>query len=960
MPIHGTVEKRDFLLYITRFTGLKIGPPPLPTGPLIGILMKKSKLNLLILLLVSALGSACNPASEKSPDRFRIGLSQCTGDSKWRQATLEGVNRELTFHPGSELIYKNAGDNSALQVRQIRELMNEKIDVLLVSPNEAEPLTAIVEEVYQKGIPVVILDRRILSDQYTAFVGADNFEIGYMAGNYLVNSYRPESNVIELVGLQGSTSSVERKHGFEAALRNNPKIKISKSLHGNWLEKTAFDKLWRIRHELRAGDIVFAQNDPMALGAYQVYQKMGIEKETVFIGVDGLGGPGGGIELVADKKLKATLLNPTGGEEAVQIAFRILNKEPFQKENTLSTVVIDSTNVRIMKLQTEKISAQQRDILKQSEILLQQQRIHENQTLIIQIFIAALLLVVTLGSVAAIALRNNRKINRQLSVQNTEILDQKNQLEEMTERAKQAADAKFNFFTAISHEFRTPLTLILGPLEDLLATEKFSNTAQNSLQVVHKNALRMLRLINQLMDFRKVEEQKMKLRVAENDLVRFVREIVHSFQVIARKKAVSFFVNTRFEHLPLWFDNDMIDKVLFNLLSNAFKFTPDHGIISIAIDKSPDGKYAVLQVEDSGIGMTPDEINHAFDLFYQGNTQKIKGTGLGLSLSKELVALHHGSIEIKSKKGEGACFEVRLPLGKDHFASSEVDWSGVDTTVSCEEIDLLSLEFDSPTLAPSPAPDASREHSILVIEDDPEVRSFLRTRLSRTYEVHEADNGKTGIAMAHELIPDLIISDIVLPGKDGLQVTEMIKQDLRTSHIPLVLLTAKSSMEEQIAGAKMLADAYVTKPFNAEHLSETIKNLLKSRIQLREHYTSELWSRSKPTFANKMDRKFVSAFTAVVENNIANESFTIDDICKEMGVSRVQLYRKAKTLLGYRINDYILTIRLQKAKFLLSTDDSPISEIAAKVGFSSQAYFATVFRSRFSMTPTDYRESLSR
>lgn len=911
------------------------------------------------MLLVSVIGAACNKRIEKSPSKLKIGFSQCTGDSKWRKATLEGVNRELTFHPGSELIYKNAGDNSALQVRQIREMINEKIDVLIVSPNEAEPLTAIVEEVYRKGIPVVIIDRRILSDQYTAFVGADNYEIGSMAGTYLLNSYRPKSNVIEIVGLRGSTSSVERQKGFEAAIRSNPEIKISKSIHGNWLQKTAYEEFWSIRHELKAGDIVFAQNDPMAHGAYEVYRKLGIEKGTVFIGVDGLGGPAGGIELVADKKLKATLLNPTGGEEAVQIAFKILNKEPFSKENTLSTVVIDSTNVRIMKLQTEKISAQQRDILSQNEVLLKQQRIHENQTLIINIFIAALILVIGLGSVAAIALRNNRKINQRLSVQNKEILDQKNRLEDLTERAKQAAEAKFNFFTNISHEFRTPLTLILGPLEDVLATEKLSNTAKNSLQVVHKNGLRLLRLINQLMDFRKVEEQKMRLQVAENDLVSFVQQIANSFQVLARKKSISFFVNTRFERLSVWFDVDMLDKVLFNLLSNAFKFTPDNGVISITIKKSPDGELAILQVEDSGIGMTSDEIDHAFDLFYQGNTGNVKGTGLGLSLSKELVALHHGTIEIKSKKGEGACFEVHLPLGKNHFASSDVVSSGIHSTTNDEEINLLSLELDKRPTIDDYVPDTRHEDSILIIEDDPEVRLFLRNRLSRTYEVYEADNGKAGVAMAHELIPDLIISDILLPGKNGLQVTEMIKQDIRTSHIPLVLLTAKSSIEEQIEGIKMQADAFIAKPFNAEHLSETIKNLLKSRVQLKEHYTSELPSKIGTHHrTNKLDRKFVSEFTAIVENNIANEAFTIDEICKQLGISRVQLYRKVKALLGYNINDYILTIRLQKAKFLLSNETMSIFEVACKVGFSSQAYFSTVFRSKFSMTPTEYRDGI--
>lgn len=914
----------------------------------------------LLTLCLSVILFACNSNVEIAPKKYKIGFSQCTGDLKWRQATLDGVNRELNFHSGSELIYKNAEDNSALQIQQIRELIKENIDILLVSPNEAEPLTAIVEEVYNKGIPVVVIDRRILSDQYTAFVGANNFEIGNMAANYLTNTYAIGANVIELIGLKGSTSSVERKNGFEEGIRNNKEIIISKSIYGNWLRETAYQELWDIRHELKPNDIIFAQNDPMALGAYEVYKKLGLEKTAVIIGVDGLAGPSGGVELVADKKLKATLLNPTGGEEAVQIAFKILNKEAFNKENTLSTVVIDSTNVRIMKLQMEKISAQQRDIGNQKDILTKQQRIQENQGFIINVFIGTLILVIALGAIAVIALWNNRKINKRLSAKNREILLQKNQLEEMTERATQATNAKFNFFTNISHEFRTPLTLILGPLEDMLSTEKLSHGVKSSLQMVHKNALRLLRLVTQLMDFRKMEEQKMKLQVSENDLVSFVQEIAESFQVIARKKSITLLVNTKFRKLPLWFDVNMLDKVLFNLLSNAFKFTPDNGIIEIAIAKSSDEKMAIIKVEDSGIGMTPDEIKHAFDLFYQGQSSQSKGTGLGLSLSKELVALHHGNIVLNSEKWKGACFEVHLPTGSSHFVSDDINPTDTEQEVTHEDFHIFAQEIDQQhemqTFVPVPTP---KEHSILIIEDDPDLRIFLKKCLGRTYEIHEADNGKLGLAMAHEIVPDLIISDIILPGKNGLQITEIIKQDIRTSHIPLILLTAKSSMEEQIQGIKMQADAFIVKPFNTEYLSETIKNLLKSRVQLREHYTSELPVEAKTNnHAKKIDRKFVNEFTAIVESNLSNEGFTIDEICREIGVSRVQLYRKVKALLGYNINDYILTTRLQKAKFLLSNENMSIFEVACKVGFSSQAYFSTVFRSKFSMTPTEYRENM--
>ncbi|HMI63968.1 MAG TPA: helix-turn-helix domain-containing protein, partial [Puia sp.] len=249
-----------------------------------------------------------------------------------------------------------------------------------------------------------------------------------------------------------------------------------------------------------------------------------------------------------------------------------------------------------------------------------------------------------------------------------------------------------------------------------------------------------------------------------------------------------------------------------------------------------------------------------------------------------------------------------------------------------------------------------KEHSVLVIEDNDDLRCFLKRRLGNEYELHEAEDAVSGIAMAYDIIPDLIISDIILPGEDGLQITEILKQDLRTSHIPIVLLTAKGAIEDQIKGIKLKADAFIVKPFNLEYLEETIKNLLNNRSVLREHYTSELPTESRSNASTKVTRKFINEFIAIVENNIPNEDFSVEDICREIGISRVQLYRKVKALMGYNVNDYISTVRLQKAKFLLADLQYTISEVASRVGYSSQAYFSTVFKSKFSLTPSEYRE----
>jgi signal transduction histidine kinase/DNA-binding response OmpR family regulator len=892
----------------------------------------------------------------KAEKKFKIGFSQCTGDGIWRNAMLESMKRELSFHPGSELIFRDAKDSSELQVKQIQELLDENIDILLVSPNEAQPLTAIVEATFNKGIPVVAIDRKTASGLYTSFVGADNYEIGKIAGNYVSNLAHDSTNVIEIIGLPGSTPAIERQRGFADGIKNNPHIKIKAQLYGNWLKKHTTDELEKIKDMLKPNDLVFAHNDRMAMAAYEVYDKLGIARKSRFIGVDGTAGPSGGIQFVADSMLYATVLYPTGGQEAIQTAFKILTKEPFNKENRLQTLVIDRTNVRLMKLQTDKINSQQKDIEKQQDILAEQQKIYNSQRSLLNILIAALLLLIIMGSIAVYALRNNRRKNKILAAQNNEISDQRNKLIEMTATAKEATEAKFNFFTNISHEFKTPLTLIIGPLEEVLQSSKLHFTVKNNLDLVQKNVIRLLRLINQLMDFRKMEHGNMKLKASENDLVIFVREITEAFSDMARKKNITLTINTKFRELKMWFDVNMLDKVIFNILSNAFKFTNEHGFITISIYTTADNNWGVIKVEDTGVGMSTDAVEHAFDLFYQGHQTSFKGSGLGLTLSKELIELHKGQILLKSEKWKGTSFEILLRTGHQHLDKDEkVDQAELSTPIY-SEIKIYSTDIDLPVMTELENHQTQKEYSILLIEDNTDLRNFIKSRLGNTFEIHEADNGNLGLNQAFDIVPDLVICDIVLPGQDGFQVTEKLKTDVRTSHIPIILLTAKGGIEQQIEGMKLKADAFIVKPFNLQYLEETIKSLLRNRSLLREHYTSELPSEIRANASKKIDRKFINEFTAIVENNISNENFSVEDICREIGISRVQLYRKLKALLGYNVNDYILNVRLQKAKYFLLNDNSTISEVAYKVGFSSQAYFSTVFKSKFSTTPTEFKE----
>ncbi len=906
----------------------------------------------LLFLLLVLLFASCS--TQQAKKKFRVGFSQCQGDDEWRKTMLAEMKRELTFHDDIDFIFRDAAASPQKQQEQIEELVKMKIDLLIVSPYGVQSLTPVIEKVFDAHIPVVLVDRSIGSKKYTAFVGASNFEVGQIAGRYAVSILNGKGNVIEVMGLPDATPFVQRHEGFINIISKYPGINYLKKMDDQGPEYA--NNLTNTLQNLKNIDLIFTQSDYIALFVTRIMKQTGTEKKIKVIGVDGLPSDSLGMGMVANKTLSATVVYPTGGQEAVITAMKILEHKPYNKENILATTIIDSSNVRIMKLQNDKVMSQQEDIDKRQKRIEEQIIIARNQTNIILAISITLALALIFGGVLFYYLQENKKINKKLEQQKEEISSQRNQLVELVAKVKEANNARVSFFTNISHELRTPLTLIMAPLEDALSSPKLHFTVKNNLDLIQRNALRLLRLINQLMDFRKMEEGKMKLNASENNITAFVNEITSAFNDVAKKKSISFNVAAKVKDFNLWFDTSMLDKVLFNLLSNAFKFTGDNGTINVIIDKTADGNTAIIKVEDNGIGMSADDTAHAFEIFYQGHSSTFKGTGLGLSLSKELIALHHGSITVSSEKEKGTCFEIHLPIGKAHLQPDEILTEKPALLNSYEDARIYTAEMEPAALQQEAVAYADKENTVLIIEDNDDLRAFLKIRLGSGYEVHEAAIGEKGIDIAFDIVPDLIIADIILPGQNGLQITETLKQDIRTSHIPIILLTAKGSIEEQIEGIKSQADAFIVKPFNLQYLEENIKTLLKNRAVLREHYTSELPSETRSNSSNKIDRKFINQFTATVESNISNEDFSVDDICKEIGISRVQLYRKVKALLGYNVNDYILTVRLQKAKFLLINENLTISEIAFKVGFASQAYFSTVFKSKFSLTPSEYKE----
>ena len=904
---------------------------------------------LTILLLSTALWG-CIKKKEVNK-RYKIGFAQAQGGDNWRESMLKEMQREVSFNNEIAFYFRDAQANSQKQKEQIQELINLKVNLLIVSPHEIQPLNAILEKAYDSKIPIVLIDRRINSEKYTAFIGASNYEVGQNAGKYTVAILKGRGKVLEITGLNTASPFIDRDKGFIDIISKNKGIELIAKINDH---EAKFDKkLDSFIKKNKDLDVIFAHSDYIAKNVYQICKNNGVERKIRIIGVDGLSVEGMGMDMVASNQFKATVLYPTGGQEAMRTAINILEKKPFKKENTLESTLIDSTNVKILQQQARKVIEQQNEIDSRQLKINQQILISKNQTNIILAISITLAIALILSSVFYYLFKENKKISRKLMAQKDEISSQKNKLEKLVTQLKEATDAKFNFFTNISHELRTPLTLIIGPLEDTLVSSRLHFTLKNNLELVQRNAFRLLKLINQLMDFRKIEEGKMEINASTQVLGDFVFEISNEFKDSARKKHISLNMNDKTAGLNIDFDQSMIDKVLFNLLSNAFKFTEENGTINITIDQDKEQENAIIEIEDNGIGMSTEDVEHAFDVFYQGHSSTFKGTGLGLALSKELIKAHNGNIIINSKKGSGTCFTITLPF-KQNKGLRAIEYND-DKNLKETHIyttDVLPHNYEKVTTKTS-----ENLASILIIEDNDDLNSFLSNRLEGSYEVLTAKDGNEGMNKAFDVVPDLIISDIIMPGMSGLKLAEILKNDLRTSHIPIILLTAKTSIEDQIEGMKSFADLFISKPFNLKYLEESIVSLLRNRAVLREHFISELPSESRSNSSNKLDRKFISEFTSLIESNLANEDLSVDDIYKGLGISKIQLYRKTKALLGFSVNDYILSVRLQKAKYLLMNEDLTISEVAYKVGFSTQAYFSTVFKSKFSVTPSEFKES---
>lgn len=724
--------------------------------------------HLVISFFLTTLLCACN----SQHTRYVIGVSQCSEDI-WRNKQNAELQMGSYFYEGIELKFATAYDSDERQIQQIDSLLSTGIDLLIVAPNQVATISPAIDRAFESGIPVIVFERKTNSKKYTAFMGADNYEMGRQMGAYIATRLQGHGNVMEVMGLKGSSPAIDRHKGFIEALSHYPDINIIATLQGDWTEQTSYSivKEWYSHHKTVPVDLVFGMNDRSAIGARKALLDEGVTKESLplFCGIDGLPGKDGGIQLVRDSILEASYIYPTHGDRLIQLAVDILDGKPFEKETLLMSALVTHDNANVLLMQSEEVMRQTaylEQLHEQADSYLQKLDAQRMTTwLSVGMIVLLLLLLISIYY---------------YFLQKTRLSQERTRMEH----------EKLDFYTQVSHELRTPLTLIEGPLAQLADTKDIreaSPEASGMFNIVRRNTQQLTILINKMLD-----------------------------------------VST------------------------------------------------------------------------SSNTQSIPEPAADTS----------------------------LPLQQPTV--SESDYT---------------------------------KGLLLIVDDNDDIRTYLRTILEKRYQLIEAANGQAGLEMACKEVPDLIISDVMMPVMNGLEFCQRVKSDVATSHVPVILLTARALSQHQVEGYESGADAYITKPFQPEVLMARVDNLLRQRQKLRE-----LWSGTthqevptKPesiegsSTLNVREEAFIQRFREVVTKQMSNSDLSVEDIGSELNLSRVQLYRKIKALTGQSPVELTRHIRLKRGRDLLETTDMTISEIAYKVGFTAPSYFTKCFKDEFGILPGELR-----
>ena len=882
--------------------------------------------------------------------RYVIGVSQCSEDV-WREKLNQELRVAALYYNNMDLDIASANDDVRLQTDQINRFVDKGVDLLIVAPGQVS-ISPAIDRAYEKGIPVIIFDRRTRSNKYTAYIGADNREIGASMGEYLAGALPKGGRVVELCGLSSSSPAIERAEGFDSVVAVRPSIDIVAKLHADWTEQGGFramDSLLRSPHP--NFDCLFAHNDRMAMGARRAAQEHGLDLQRIrFCGIDAMPQKGAGLELVKDGTLFASYIYPTRGDEVMRLAMNILEGKSYQRENRLSSALVTRDNARVLLMQNDETMRQQDHLATlRSRIDKAADDFNTQRGYLLVLLFFVVLLVVACG-LAVRAYVAKARINRQLNAS----MDQQRQ---MTEEMERMTQTQLQFFTNVSHELRTPLTLIAGPTDQLLEDDTVQGAHRMMLEMVRRNTRILIQLVGEILDFRKVQNNKAHLHLNRFALQRELATWANDFRAVAARRKITIDVDASEvrQDAVIIADRDKLEHIYFNLMSNALKYTPEGGRITTAL--SYDGKQYVLSVSDTGKGIEAEALPHLFDRFFQARGA-VGGTGIGLSLVKAYVDLHHGDIRVESNEGEGTRFFISLPAAqpgydpaKDREARPVAERELVDDSYVPEDINAKEA---ADRITNAEDFDADRP-LVLIIDDNNGMRAYLRSILKDRYNVSEAADGSQGLEKARHEVPKLIVCDVMMPVMDGLEFTRQLKEDIATSHIPVVLLTARSLPEQREKGYETGADSYLTKPFSGQVLLSRIDNLLRSRTLLRSLFSGDKAEAAEEERLCSQDKTFVTRLREIIQQHLADSDFSVERLGEEIGLSRVQLYRKVKVLTGKTPVELLRKARLMKARTMVTTTDRSIAEIAYATGFTSPSYFNKCFKDEFGVSPGGMR-----
>lgn len=910
--------------------------------------------------------------------KYRIGVSQCSQDD-WRMKMNEEIQREIMYHEDATVEIRSADDDSRKQIEDIRYFVDNGFDIIIVSPNEAAPLTPVIKEVYESGTPVIIFDRNIDGDTYTARIGADDEGLGKAAAHYALSVTRPAPKAIEIYGLRGSTPADGRHKGFSKEFTANGGDMLAVAA-ADWKKEEALpavDSLLRMYPDV---DVIFAHNDRMAIGASEAARALGRDNIRI-IGIDAA--PEIGIKAVADSVIDATFLYPTEGHRVIRTALAILKGQPYERETIMpASSAVDISNADILLRQNETLEDETDKIIILKKSIDDYWAQYSTQK---SLFYACIAIILLLFGVVFLVLRvywqhkrhrevlleQNRELESQrdqLAEQRDQLAEQRDQLQDLNSKLEEATQSKLMFFTNVSHDLRTPLTLIAEPVAQLASASNLTASQHILMKIADKNVRILQRLINQILDFRKYENGKLDLHLTEVDFRQTVKDWTESFMQLARKRDIKLRLETPEGDAPvdIAIDVEKMERVFFNLVSNAFKYTRDNG--SITISYAVDDGRLTLRVADTGEGISERDLGNIFDRFYQVDRIHPKGSGIGLSLAKAFVELHGGSIEVESELNKGSVFIVTLPVVHVADSSQTVD---KQIGASAVEAELDNIEGDSEFGSDKPL--------VLVIDDNRDIREMVGELLNSDYNVITAANGSEGLRKAAKYVPDLVICDVMMPVMDGLECCRRLKEEPVTSHIPVLMLTACSMDEQRVQGYDNGADGYLSKPFSTDVLKSRSASLIRNRRIIKDLWQNPATkaldtavsktaeknkgkqpaSDAKPIPTKDAENEFYARFLKIFQEDMGNPETTVDSLVSKMGLERTQFYRKIKAITNYSPAELIRNLRLKKARALVTGSEKSISEIGYEVGFSTPAYFTKCYREAFGETPTETRSNLN-